>query len=197
MKGILYTPENIKLVAKGLKSVTRRLDGLKEINKIPRVIKLMGVCPCDLTCFRFRNTYNGDIKHIKPRYHTGETVYVKEAWDSDCTCGSPQCNGVIYKLGYSGVITPDRWRSPLFMPDHFARTFLQITDVRPERLKDITVEDCIAEGCVSYLREHDACVELKQKYFTLWDSINPQYPASLNPWVWRIESKLVNRPESL
>ncbi len=35
MKGILFKPEMIQAIIEGRKTVTRRLDGLKEINKGP------------------------------------------------------------------------------------------------------------------------------------------------------------------
>jgi hypothetical protein len=79
-------------------------------------------------------------------------------------------------------------RPALFLPnklrDRMPRETLRI--VRVERVQDITVEDIIKEGLVSYLREHDACCDLRDKWIKLWDSINAGrgYSWDSNPWVW-------------
>ena len=72
----------------------------------------------------------------------------------------------------------------IFMPRWASRLTLELTGVRVERVQDISVEDIIAEGCSTTLREHDAVCELKRQYRELWDSINAKrgYPWASNPW---------------
>jgi hypothetical protein len=91
------------------------------------------------------------------------------------------------------------WRSPIFMPRWASRITLEITDVRVERVQDISDEDCRAEGCTPFYT-HKPCkdqfcpVHHKEKddYRKLWDSINGKsHPFSSNPWVWVIEFKKV------
>lgn len=41
---------------------------------------------------------------------------------------------------------PGKWRSPRFMPRWAARTWIEITAVRLERLQQIMAADCLAEG---------------------------------------------------
>lgn len=84
------------------------------------------------------------------------------------------------------------WKPSIFMPRWASRINLEITGVRVERLNGISVEEVIAEGLSSYLREQDACVDLKEQFETLWDKINgKKHPWASNPFVWVIEFKRV------
>jgi hypothetical protein len=80
------------------------------------------------------------------------------------------------------------------MPEWAARYFQRVKSVRPERLQDITPEDCIAEGLASTLREHDAVVDLRQQYARLWDSLaKPGQKWADNPFVWSYSMELLTR----
>lgn len=59
----------------------------------------------------------------------------------------------------------------IFMPRYASRLPLRITDVRPERLQSVSIDDIIAEGCPEMLCDEDAS-ELYQWYADLWDSLN-------------------------
>ncbi len=89
--------------------------------------------------------------------------------------------------------------SPLFMPKWAARDFIQITDVRHERLQKITSYDLVAEGCPIDVNRKEEDKEVYDNelalmwYKNLWDSINPKYPWEDNPWVWRYEFKKVEK----
>ena len=86
--------------------------------------------------------------------------------------------------------SPLKWKSPMFMPRWASRITLEITDVRVERLQDITEEDARAEGTTSPLRYVGA---LRHKYKHLWDKLNAKrgYPWESNPWVWVVSFKVV------
>ena len=81
-----------------------------------------------------------------------------------------------------------RWRPSIHMPRRFSRMTLDVVEVRCEHLQDITVEDIIAEGLSTTLREHDACCDLRDQWVELWNSINAKrgYGWDTNPLVWVI-----------
>lgn len=109
-----------------------------------------------------------------------------------------------YKLSEPDVLITDgedekgrlmtHWKSPLFMPAWAARYFIQILDVRPERLQEITNEDALKEGFVeTRIREGNGIhwESARGNFILKWESINPKYPFASNPWVWRIEFSLI------
>jgi hypothetical protein len=89
------------------------------------------------------------------------------------------------------------WRPSIHMPRWASRILLEITDVRVERLKDITYEQAAAEGvhrgplrewCAS--DEGGACHKYPVPAFRdLWQSVGGRWDA--NPWVWVVEFKRV------
>lgn len=76
------------------------------------------------------------------------------------------------------------WRPSIHMPRWASRITLEITDVRVERLRDISRADCTAEGIVGL---DGAWKKWGTPYANLWNSINAsKNPWSSNPWVWAI-----------
>jgi hypothetical protein len=81
------------------------------------------------------------------------------------------------------------------MPRWASRITLEITNIRVERLQDITPEDAVAEGA-EYMPAGDVRDErltVSQIVFSrYWDSINGKtYPWSSNPYVWILEFRKV------
>jgi len=72
------------------------------------------------------------------------------------------------------------------MPRWASRITLDIQSVRVERLKDISNEDCFAEGL-----PEDSEKGNRTWYGDLWESINGKGSWDLNPWVWVVEFKRV------
>ena len=91
-----------------------------------------------------------------------------------------------------------RARNAMFMPRWVSRITLELTDVRVERVQDISEADCIAEGIDVHgedLSDRERADERRSQYAWLWDSINAKrgYPWSSNPWVWVLGFKRVEK----
>ncbi len=226
MKGILFTPDTHKAEREDRKTVTRRLDGLREINREP-----------DKWNFTFKVYTSGEYEFtngyrcclIKPRYQVGEVVYIKESWydfgywspidtEGGWDCGAIWRGGTerlhlqpIYALDEpkdfychktltmsfddnerAKLAGQNFWRkiSPLFMPAWAARDFIKITDVRPGRLQDISIQDAGREIGWDYANPiPDHLIDghhFRAEFHTLWDSINENrgYGWDKNDWVW-------------
>lgn len=81
------------------------------------------------------------------------------------------------------------WKSSIHMPRWASRINLEITDVRVEKLQDISDVDAIAEGIQADFLEH---IHGPAGYRDLWESINGQGSWDKNPWVWVIEFKRID-----
>lgn len=99
-------------------------------------------------------------------------------------------------------------RNPLFMPRWASRLTLEITDVRVQRVQEISEEDARAEG--GFVRRCSCAVMTARprtpieaifrqtwchihgdEFSNTWDSINGAGSWESNPWVWAITFKVV------
>ena len=82
--------------------------------------------------------------------------------------------------------------SAIFMPRWASRIILEITNIRVERLQEITLKDAIAEGIKAEFVYDPEPEDDNAAFKYLWNSINKTYPWLSNPWVWVISFKRVN-----
>ena len=188
MKPILFNTEMVKAILDGRKTVTRRL-----IKEIPLHAPYFE----DYDGKAMASDGFGDwhpAEHFC-RIQPGEILYVRETWKhyTTGTAGPGLIDGYLYKADEpqdtSGMMVECRWRPSLHMPKDAARIFLRVTDVRAERLKYISREGAMAEGC-------NAAIPLLE-FERIWNStIKPGelsvYGWDANPWVWVISFERCN-----
>ncbi|MBO9657519.1 MAG: hypothetical protein J7527_01715 [Chitinophagaceae bacterium] len=80
----------------------------------------------------------------------------------------------------------------IHLPTWLSRIWLEVIDVRVERLNDITDEDAVAEGVETLGLYPGYKVSPKGKFEGLWNSINGPESWDANPWVWVIEFKVLS-----
>lgn len=78
--------------------------------------------------------------------------------------------------------------SSIHMPTEAARWFGRITEIRVERVQEITSEDAMAEGAleaaeVPYIGGM-TCDQARDAFRLLWEHINGAESWSVNPWCW-------------
>lgn len=156
------------------------------------------------------------------KFQVGQTLWVREAWrtfvsldavkPSDLFVPGKKGAGIWYDADGSGLaITKDgekyygkrehispfgKARSPMFMPRWASRISIEITQVRVQRLQDISEEDAIAEGCFKgkasgRVFDNAASMHLggyewafaRDWYADLWETINGPGSWAANPWV--------------
>ena len=150
---------------------------------------------------RMYETRNGDIvpaSSICPHGVPGDMLWVRETW-SQVVTNIPRDYGFLYRADFSADADPSqwgsKWRPSIFMPRDASRILLEITNVRVERLQDITEEDCVREGAAIMTSEEVAAFHLGStqnaidSFRNVWEGINGPDSWEQNPWVWVIEFK--------
>lgn len=224
MKPILFNTEMVKAILDGRKCCTRR-NPLNFVMKDGYNPKWSG--------YSLGEYYTGHIETgvclysrgahdvwgvrsnvVKPRYKVGDILYVRETW-----CDRWLPDGFLQgaeRYGYKADGTPtfgywgndkqckdNVWIPSIHMPKEAARIFLKVTDVRVERLQDIT--DIQAEGT-----EYFDCKKCSYNMWcnnlghgetdcfkNIWDSTVKEYwqKWESNPYVWVIEFERCEKPE--
>lgn len=86
------------------------------------------------------------------------------------------------------------WKPSIFMPRKYSRILLGITEIRVQRIQDISEPDAQAEG-TKYFGDIDYSrgITYRKRYSELWDKINAKrgHGWANNDWVWVIEFKKV------
>ncbi len=100
--------------------------------------------------------------------------------DSDRAC--------IYREGWNRSNGGFRWRSPIHMPRWASRLTLLVTDVRVQRLQEISRGDAMEEGC-PFANMADV-PNPRDWYRDIWNSIHGPDAWDRNPWVAAISFKV-------
>lgn len=185
---ILFNMKMVRAILDGRKSCTRRIikpqpQGYFEVSEEPLYI------------------YDTDGKQSKitPPYQPGDILYVRETWKQ-----AP--NGYYYYEDWQkdDIADVTKWKPSIHMPKEAARIWLKVTDVRVERLQEITRLNVQKEGieldpkeCAS---KFDFITELFLLFQKLWDSTIKKsdldsYGWDANPYVWVIEFERCEKPK--
>lgn len=206
---ILFTPDNARAVDREMKQQTRRLDGLEAVNLDPNAWNLSHRQD-NLWVFRYESPRPGDTGLLSlscPFGTVGDRLWVQEAyrfganWDTYKPSAVPVGVDLTFerdaKNGFWG-----KQRPSIFMPKWACRLWLDITDIRVQRLHDISVDDAIAEGiervsgCTAPYwawKDYTGHGQLLSPIFSfqsLWESIHGA-AWDRNDWVWCLTFKKV------
>lgn len=161
---------------------------------------------------------------VCPHGKVGKRLWVRETWAIGVSTGNSwhSEDGPIrtmhepwrYQRRYRGSGESGfcgKWRPSLLMPRWACRLVLELTEVRVERLQEISEADAQAEGAAFVCElcgcdldtDHGAAVHFacddpdcerashREGFRRLWESINGAGSWALNPWVWVLEFREV------
>lgn len=203
---IVFGPESVRAILAGSKSQTRRV-----IKPQPVVNESeLNICHPERAHIPLSERVNeawqaGYIDADCPYGAPGDRLWVRERWAHFFKGETP---GACVYLADAGT---DRWRqaasedfalnawkgmwrSPLLMPRWASRLTLEITEVRVQRVQDLTVADAEAEGIDPTPHAmKPSGIDMVLEYRHAWDALNAKrgFPWSSNPWVWVVEFKRV------
>lgn len=191
---ILFTPDNIWAILAGEKWQTRRVikpqpeGGIRRSPFVPSGIE-------DGHGYELSCPYGapGDLLWVKEAWAVDGSVDEARAAYEDVMGGTPG-NGPYYRADKVHEGTGLTWRNAMYMPRWASRLTLRITEVRVERVQDISPDDCRAEGARPMNEASLLWREtIRANYRTLWDSINTKrgYPWDSNPWVWVVSFEVL------
>lgn len=156
-------------------------------------------------------SWNQRTKPMHCPYPPGTQLYVKETWqDMSDNKGEyvylADGNKGLFDKDWGVVTTKEiKWRPSIHMPRAAARLFLEVKNVRPERVQEITEDDARAERVKDpydyqspeyYEQPHMKGLEINKSAFAgLWDSIYAKrgYPWKNNPWVFVYEFMRIDK----
>lgn len=219
IKPILFiNTEMVRAILDGRKSCTRRI--CKDANEC--TVPDMDFYDSDKRTYAVHNyadKEHTDKLSIAERtcpICPGDILYVRETWTEECgkyyyradydsdyldpcetlsggypaSCRNhPGCDGCM------ATSTRIHWHPSIHMPKEAARIWLKVTDVRVERLQDMTDDDAEAEGCFDY-------TSTALGFPDVWDSAIKKsdldrYGWDASPWVWVIEFERCEKPKGV
>lgn len=209
IKPILFNTEMVRAILDGRKTCTRRLVKPQpdEKHTFPLGFVTDSTEKKEVGCFGFGiNEYGGSIKYVKPLYQPVDILYVRETWHKYIKrVGEGKSCHLAEFYGYKASIAnsedaDEQWKPSIHMPKEAARIWLKVTNVRVERLQEITSEQIGKEG-VEVEYPHVLNGEEKRYAFSaLWNSTVKKsdldrYGWNANPYVWIIEFERCKKPE--
>jgi hypothetical protein len=209
---IIFSTEMVKAILDGRKTQTRRILKIKGCKPfIP--------LPADAFKKEDIDKWNKDYN---PYGQPGDLLWVREKWENESNDGkwvNFYAGNIEIENNHSYKILT-RWKPSIHMPKVIARIWLEVINVRVQKLNDITPGDACDEGIEYCNIDVDAFkggelqadfknytwkdIEGTPDYFfptfanpidsfrTLWQSINGDESWNANPWVWVIEFKVLS-----
>lgn len=212
---ILFNTEMVRANLDGRKTCTRRLVSSRQfLGMLPDKCKntapdeflkgkrMMFKPYCDMTDAELIMTA------YKAPYEPGDILYVRETWCALPVNEAGHMRGhSVYYYKADGDLRPEGWRGKwepsIHMPKEAARIWLKITDVRVERLQEITPQGAWKEGArCSCLHPVPDCVGNKTAFVNIWNntikkSDLERYGWDANPYVFVIEFERCEKPEGV
>ena len=210
-RGIIFTAPMVRAILGGRKTQTRRV--VKHEYPLYGAPKSWPAYDCE-EGFGFES----EDEFVRCPYgNPPERLWVRENWtllDHNHKPVNTSLKGLhSLPVGYDVVFQADhinpkgdgpdkmKWKPSIHMHRWASRITLEITDIRVERLQDISEDDADAEGFGGdfphrvfpdiFYRDMGH-LSIPECFGILWDSINGKKPGCSwdeNPWVWVIEFK--------
>lgn len=175
---ILYQGAMVRAVLSKMKRQTRRV--IKGLHPDCKTARLDGID------WKFYDQFDRLTQAMRCRYGVpGDRLWVREAWSPGAA--DHDAAHVLYRCDFPDGQLSIKFKPSIHMPRWASRILLEITEVRVERLQDISRGDAMDEGYpFPNMAQGD---DPRQWYAELWDQINGAGAWEANPWVWAVTFK--------
>lgn len=208
-RGMIFNGEMVRAILDGRKTQTRRImknQPAGDYPETPALIRNVG------TGFQWHGLYGESSIFNCPLGSIGERIWVRETFRVHSR--ATDVATLVYRASVRNSwteqthrvpvavcnkpATPEKWTPSIHMPRWASRLLLEITDVRVERVQDISQIDAIAEGgppdhpSFSKISREMGFSDWPRSWFAqTWWGIYGREAWNTNPWVWVIEYKRV------
>lgn len=169
---IIFSGEMVRAILDGSKTQTRRF-----VKKQPVGKDIIVQASESFIVGQLRDSENA-WRQIRPPADLGDILWVRETFAQGGF-------GPVFKATYSFPKMIGKWTPAIHMPRAVCRIFLEVVNIRAERLTDLGDSDCYAEGI-----PQDCEAEPRDVFQYLWESIYGGDSWKKNPWVWVISFKV-------
>ncbi|EDF7621138.1 hypothetical protein B2E57_23690 [Salmonella enterica] len=200
-RGMIFNAEMVRAILDGRKTQTRRPFNWKRQPAMEMAERDDGsLWPWAEDCER-----GGDIWFACPYGEIGDRIWVRETFRVHSR--ATDVATLVYRASVRNSwteqthrvpvavcnkpATPEKWSPSIHMPRWASRITLEITDVRVERLRDLSEEDAKSEGIIPSAGGVLPGWEYRINFRDLWMDIYGTDNWEANPWVWVIEFKRV------
>ncbi len=129
---------------------------------------------------------------VCPYGQPGDLLWVKETY-------APAINDFAYKADYSKAVLLEKrnkglWKPSIHMPKSASRIWLQITDIKAQRLQSVDEIEAEQEGTgMGQIFGFDISGKpsFRQGFFEKWIQIYGIQSYHSNPWIWSISFQVV------
>lgn len=155
--GILFKDRLVRRILANGKTQTRRVVKEQHLQHMPQGV-------------------TSAAQELSPYGGPGDILWVRETWAI-----GPDGTTVWYRATDDDQKVIVKWKPGIHLFRKDARIILEITEIRAERISDISEEDAIAEGvhqnhenaCQHFIGADDSCHKTaKEAFKSLWNSIN-------------------------
>lgn len=214
---ILFSTPMVLAILNGSKTQTRRVVKIPDLIEHPDRFHYKGnslefdipvrAIPYDYRLYHSWDLINSnEAQWVTHSYSPGDILWVRETWHPK-RHNMPTGWKYEYKATAEedGNPTDGPWKPSIFMPFEACRLFLEVTNIKVERLWDISSTDARNEGIenqfdtyLDYLANNKTekskisnyYFSARDSFFSLWEMINGKDSVLSNPWVWVISFKI-------
>ena len=219
---ILFNTEMVQAILDGRKTCMR--EAVKLPKHVTEQDNGLYTLFADGTCYE--NQHMEELMdYLQQPYQLGDILYVRETWKKYCKrVGKGEACHIEERFAYKAdygrheVQKPSewyegKWKPSTNMPKEAARIWLKVTNVRAERLQEITNDECVAEGIYPSncrgcnatfgcdICPHEGYDEVDE-FTDIWNSTIKKsnldrYGWDANPYVWVASFERCKKPDGI